>query len=124
MPLALHLHEINTRRLRPRAHEYVNMRACPCRLLFSLLAFAVAYRTATACISMNEMPYIRYSSSARGISEVVARALAKSLTGYMKENPSFKPWGDPRSRADDDPVGELCIPYTAVTLVCDDPVGG
>ena len=72
--------------------------------------FLVAYRASTACITLNEMPFIRYSSSARGISEVVARALAKSLMSYCRDTPSYKPWGDARSRADDDLVGECSAP--------------
>ena len=62
---------------------------------------AVAYRLATACIAMNEMPYIRFSHSGRGISEVVARSLAKALKQYRDDHPSFTPWGDARAYGDE-----------------------
>lgn len=89
----------------------------------------VAYRVATACITMNEMPYIRFSASSRGIAEVVARSLAKSLKAYRDANASFRPYGDARPSDDDAdarygpgarttrPAGEP--PEPAVVLIVD-----
>jgi Sec1 family len=60
----------------------------------------VAYRIMTACVTMNELPFVRYAHSSRGISEVVARSLAKQLKIYKEDHPSFLPWGDPRATVD------------------------
>lgn len=65
----------------------------------------IAYRIMSACITLNEYPYIRYSQSSRGVSEMVARSLAKFLKRYREEHPSFIPWGDPKGARDDDVIG-------------------
>ena len=56
----------------------------------------VAQRLMTAVVCMNELPFVRYTHSERGISEVVARSLVKQLQQYRETHPGYKPWGDPR----------------------------
>jgi hypothetical protein len=56
----------------------------------------VANRLMSACVCLNEAPYVRYVHSGRGIAEVVARSLSKQMKGYKEAHPSFRPWGDPR----------------------------
>lgn len=65
----------------------------------------IAYRIMSACVALNEYPYIRFSASPRGVSEMVARSLAKFLKRYREEHPSFVPWGDPKGGRDDDVLG-------------------
>lgn len=47
----------------------------------------VAYRVASACIAMNEYPYVRFSQSPRGVSEMVARSLAKFMKRLVRGVP-------------------------------------
>lgn len=70
----------------------------------------VAYRLMTALVTLNEAPFIRYSSSPRGAAEIVARTLSKQLKVYRDEHPNFKPIGESNSSnnggyGDDDYLG-------------------
>jgi hypothetical protein len=53
-------------------------------------------RLASACITINEMPFIRFSHSSNGIAELVAKSLNRCLKAYKAENPSFVAVGDTR----------------------------
>jgi hypothetical protein len=58
----------------------------------------VAHRLAMACVALNEVPFVRWSFSARGVSESVARETIKQLKAYREMHPGFRPWGDVAAR--------------------------